>query len=80
MALTNDDLQAIGQMMDEKLGPIHTRLDKMDDRLDSIEDRLGTIEEDTKITREAVHTLIERVDTATLVVEIRYPVKHRKVE
>lgn len=48
MALTNDDLKAIGQLLDSKLDdrlkPINDRLDKMDGRLDKVDGRLDVIE------------------------------------
>ena len=37
MALTNEDLKAISDLMDQKLEPINQRLDKMDSRLDKLE-------------------------------------------
>jgi uncharacterized protein YdcH (DUF465 family) len=47
MALTKEDLQAIEQVfdkkMDEKLGPINTRLDTMDARQDTMNTRLDTM-------------------------------------
>ncbi len=45
MALTNDDLYAISQLLDNKLTPIHHRLDKLEGRLDNIDDRLGSIDD-----------------------------------
>ena len=36
--MTREDLQAISELMDEKLKPINERLDKMDQRLDTIEE------------------------------------------
>ena len=44
MALTNEDLKAISDMMDKKLPPINDRLDKMDNRLDKMDNRLNTME------------------------------------
>lgn len=37
MALNNDDLLALSDMIDNKLKPIHDRLDKMDNRLEVLE-------------------------------------------
>lgn len=37
MALTKEDLNAISQLMDERLAPINNRLDKIDNRLDVME-------------------------------------------
>ena len=44
MTLTNDDLLALSQMMDDKLHPIEKRLDKIEDRLVNVEDRLVNVE------------------------------------
>ena len=38
-------LQAIGQMMEEKLAPVNGRLDGIDKRLDGIDERLDGIDE-----------------------------------
>ena len=40
MALTKEDLQSIGELMDGKLEPINVRLDKVDSRLDKVDSRL----------------------------------------
>lgn len=37
MTLTNDDLQVISKLLDERLKPINVRLDNMDNRLGVIE-------------------------------------------
>ena len=44
MALTNDDLQAIANLMDTKLQPINNRLGDMEGRLGDMEGRLDKIE------------------------------------
>lgn len=44
MALTKEDLNAISQLMDEKLKPVNNRLDKMDGRFDKMDGRLGKVE------------------------------------
>ena len=46
MALTKEDLQSIGELMDGKLEPINVRLDKVDARLDKVEARLDTMQDD----------------------------------
>ena len=74
MPLTKEDLLAISQLMDEKIAPINQRLD-------NLEEQVAAIKEDTQVTRVAVNSLVEWVDTAAPVVEIRYPViKHGKAE
>lgn len=57
--LDKNDLQAIAQLMDEKLQPVN-------ERLDSIDKRLSIVGEDTKITRNAVNDLIELADDASI--------------
>ncbi len=74
--LTNEDLQALSSLMDQKLEPINNRLDKMDSRLDKVELRLDKIEtrldnieedieiikEDAQITREVTNNIGEWID------------------
>lgn len=43
MALTNEDLQALSGLMDQKLQPINGRLDKMDTRLDKLESEVASL-------------------------------------
>lgn len=52
-------LQAISQMMDEKLEPISQRLDTVDKRLDGIDQRLDRLEDDLDEVRSATNTLIQ---------------------
>lgn len=42
---TNELLQAISNIIDQKLEPINSRLDKMDDRFDKIESRLDKMDD-----------------------------------
>ena len=42
--LDKNDLEAIAQLMDSKLTPIHGRLDRMEGRLDRMETRLDCME------------------------------------
>lgn len=44
MALTNHDLMAISQLMDQKIQPIHHRLDCIDGRLDQVDNRLDQVD------------------------------------
>ena len=44
MSLTNEDLLALSNMMDQKLQPINNRLDGVEHRLDRIEHRLDNVE------------------------------------
>ena len=68
--LDQNDLQAIAQLMDIKLKPINERLDSMDARLDSMDARLSNLEEDSKITRNAVNTLLDWAEEAQVQVKI----------
>lgn len=49
MTLTNEDLQALSGLMDQKLQPINNRLDNMDTRLDSMDTRLDNM--DTRLDK-----------------------------
>lgn len=74
--LTQEDLQAISQLiknevepinkrldsMDSRLDNMDSRLDKMDERLDRMEEDIATIKEDSEITREVTNKLGEWVD------------------
>lgn len=67
--LTQEDLQAISQLIKNEVEPINkrldgmdSRLDKMNERLDNIETRLDKIEEDCEITREVTNNIGEWVD------------------
>ena len=57
--LTKEDIQLLSQLMDEKLdnklSPIHQRLDKIDERLDAIE-------ENTEITRSVLNEVVKWID------------------
>lgn len=44
MALTNEDLMAISDLMDEKLDPINGRLDGVDKRLDRMDKRIDGLD------------------------------------
>lgn len=57
MALTKEDLQAIASLIDSKLD------EKFDEKLSLINERLDTIEENTEITRGAVNSIIQWIDT-----------------
>ena len=82
--LDQNDLQAIAQLMDMKLQPINKRLDSMDERLDSmderldsIDERLSNLEEDSKVTRNAVNTLLDWAEEAQT--EVKTPL-YKKAE
>lgn len=56
--MTQEDLRAIGELMDQKLAPINQQLDRMDQRLDSIDQRLDDMEESLSEVRTGVNMLI----------------------
>lgn len=73
VAPINQRLDALEKRIDERLdnvegrlNKVDERLDTIDERLDTIDERLDTIEENTTITREAVNTLIELADDASI--------------
>ena len=77
-----DEMKVMRKEMDEKFTSIDQRLenmdqrlDNMDQRLDVIDERLDNIEEDTKITREAVNSLIEWADEVAVISHVKFPVK-----
>ena len=83
MALTAEDLQALSTIMERQLQPIKqhieqmdTRLNRMDERLNKMDERLSEVEENTKITREAVNSLIEWADNVAVITQIKFPVSH----
>lgn len=55
-------LQAIGQMMEEKLAPVNGRLDGIDKRLDGIDERLNGIDERLDGIDERLDGIDERLD------------------
>lgn len=71
--LTEQDLQLLSHMMDQKLAPINQRLDKMDGRLDKMDGRLDKMDgrldrleakvdriaDDVAVNREALESIIE---------------------
>lgn len=60
--LTQEDLQAISQLIKNEVEPINQRLDKMETRLDNIEDSIDELKEDTEITRYSTNQLIKWVE------------------
>lgn len=63
MALTNDDLQAIGalvgQVLDEKLKPINDRLDNLETKVDNLETKVDNLE--TKVDN--LETKVDNLQT-----------------
>ena len=62
MALTYEDLQAISNLMDNKLQPISGRLDKMDVRLDKLESEVSSIKANQLELRKDVKEVKNKLD------------------
>ena len=45
MALTNEDLLAISQLLDVKLKPMDRKIDRLDERIGSLEDKVEKLDE-----------------------------------
>ena len=75
MALTNEDLQAIATLLDEKLKPINERLDILEYKQDRADKKLDDMSLDAKIaerdTRRDIHRLKDSVETLAVVLEGR---------
>ena len=61
MALTNEDLQAIANLMDQKLQPVNNRLDKLESEMSSL--RAGQISI-RKELKEVHHKVADTYDLA----------------
>ena len=61
MALTTEDLQAIGALMDEKLVPVM--------------DELAEIKEHAEVTRSATNSLVEWADTVGVITQVKFLIK-----
>lgn len=62
MALTYEDLQAISDLMDNKLQPINGRLDKIENRLDKVESEVSSVKANQLEMRKEVLELKRKVD------------------
>ena len=51
MSLTKEDLMAISELMDEKLGIMDKRFDGIDRRLDAMDIRIGNVEEGLRVVQ-----------------------------
>lgn len=68
MALTKEDLAAIGELMDAKLEPVTKRLDAM-------QEDITEIKEHAEITRSATNSLVEWADTVGVITQVKFPIK-----
>ena len=64
--LDEKDLQAIAQLMDDKLKPVNSQMDSIDGRLAKIQDDIEILKEDSKITRNAVNDILGWADDASI--------------
>lgn len=78
--LDEKDLQAIAALIDKKLEPITTRLDKLEEgqtaittRLDEIQEDIDFLKEETTVTRGALNHLIEWSDKVSDAVDFPLP-------
>ena len=70
MSLTNEDLQAIAGLMEQKLQPINNRLDKMDNRLDKLESEVSGLKAGQITLRKELREVNHKVsDTYELALE-----------
>ena len=70
MSLTNEDLLALSNMLDQKLQPINNRLDSVERRLDNVEHRLNKIESDGAMLKKELRVVKDKVsDTYNLALE-----------
>ena len=74
MALINEDLQAIGALMDSKLDPKSRRLDTMQADIAVLKTDVEQIKIDTAVTRETTNDLGEWADLVADVLKVKYPV------
>lgn len=79
--MDNETLQAISQMMDEKLKAEreYTR-QVIQEELDPIKTDLEELKEGMKEVRESVASIVDWIDEAEHTVEIRFPVKKQQAQ
>ena len=63
-------LVALSQMMDEKLHPINSRLDRMEADITTLKEDVEQIKEDTEITRVTTNALVQWADKAGKEIDI----------
>ena len=57
MALTNEDIQAIGQLLDSKLNPIKEDVQTLKEDVQTLKEGQSQLKEDVEILKEDVQTL-----------------------
>lgn len=70
MALTNEDLQALSTMMEQKLQPINNRLDKIENCLGNVENRLDKVENRLSVSELKQKTMADKLDDLQLDIKI----------
>lgn len=84
MTITNDDLQAIRQIleqtMDKKLHPSHKNFTICSGKMKQILEQLDEVQKEVHSIREAVNSLSMPEDTPVPVVQIRYSLKPHNAE
>ena len=60
--MTQEDLRAIGELMEQKLAPVVQRLDGIDKRLENVEKRLDNVEKRLDNVEQELSSLKERVE------------------
>lgn len=78
MALTQEDIQAIGALLEPlraDIAELKTGQKTMQADISAIKEDIEQIKEDTAITRETTNSLGEWADAAADVLKIRYPIK-----
>ena len=71
MALTKEDLQAISQLMDERLKPINTRLDIIEHKQDRAEKKVDNLRLDVAVAeRDIRRDILELKDEMETVIEV----------
>lgn len=83
MALTKEDLNAISQLMDEKLKPVNNRLDKMDGRFDKMDGRLDKMDSrldkmDGRLGK--VENRLDKMDNRLDIIELKQDRTAKKLE
>lgn len=68
-------LQALGQMMDEKL---ENALAPIKAQINTMQEDIAEIKEDTAVTRSATNSLVEWADEVSVITQIKFPTQKAK--
>ena len=79
MALTKEEIQAIGEIVEKKLdarlSPIENDIKEMKSDIAQTKEDISDIKKDVEITREATNSLIEWADNVSVITQIKAPVE-----